>query len=369
MKVLITGANGFIGKNLSFYLKERNIDVLGFDLDNSTDDLKRYLKAADFVVHLAGANRPKSNDEFYEVNRGLTETIIDIISEENLKLPLIFSSTIHAEQDNDYGKSKKAAEEVLFAYEKATGNKVYVFRLHNLFGKWSRPHYNSVIATFCHNVAHNEDITINDPNAALDFVYIDDVVKTFYDVIIGAYNVNTKYYAVKQTHNITIGELARLIKSFKESRENRLLPDVQDAFVKKLYSTYLTYLPVEAFKYPLLVHQDERGLFSEFIKGEKFGQVSVNVITPGFTKGNHYHHTKIEKFLVLTGEATINFKHIATGELISLKVSGEKLEVVDIPPGYTHNIVNETDQDVVFVIWANEMYDPDNADTIFKKVE
>lgn len=369
MKVLITGANGFIGKNLSFYLEERNVTVLRYDIDNTVTDLKTFLKAVDFIVHLAGANRPKTNDEFYEVNKGLTETIIDIIKDEKLKLPLIFSSTIHAEQNNDYGKSKKAAEDVLFAYEKETNNKVYIFRLHNLFGKWSRPNYNSVIATFCHNIANDKEIMINDPNAALDFVYIDDVMKTFYDVISNNYQTNTNYHHVSPSYNITIGELANTIKSFKDSRNNRFLPDVSEPLIKKLYSTYLTYLPGEAFKYPLLVHQDERGLFSEFIKHKTFGQVSVNVITPGFTKGNHYHHTKVEKFLVLKGVATINFKNIATNELVSLTVSGDKLEVVDIPPGFTHNIVNETNEDVVFIIWANELYDQNNPDTNYKEVK
>ncbi len=368
MKVLITGAHGFVGRNLSLYLTERNIEVLSYDISNNESELRAFLKAADFVVHLAGANRPKTTEEFLTVNKGLTETIIEIIKEEKLTAPIIFASTIQAVLDNEYGKSKKAAEDVLLEYRDETGNDVYVFRLHNLFGKWSRPNYNSVVATFCHNIANDKDIVVNDESAHFEFVYIDDVVRAFYEIITSASKSKQNYYFVAPTYPITIGELAVIIKSFKTSRENKVLPNVNNDFVKKLYSTYLTYLPGDKLKYSLLMHKDERGSFSEFIKGREFGQVSVNVIAPGFTKGNHYHHTKIEKFLVVQGEATINFRHVVTNETITLNVSGADLEVVDIPPGYTHNIVNNSNSDVIFIIWANEMYDPDVPDTIYEKV-
>lgn len=368
MKVLITGAHGFVGRNLSLYLLERKIEVLSYDLGNDENDLRTFLKAANFVIHLAGANRPKTKEEFLTVNKGLTETIIEIIKEEKLTVPLIFASTIQAVLDNEYGKSKRAAEDVLLKYRSETHNDVYVFRLHNLFGKWSRPNYNSVVATFCHNIANDKDVVVNDESALFEFVYIDDVVRTFYEIITNTNNIKQDYYFVAPTYPITIGELAKIIKSFKTSRENKVLPGVNNDFIKKLYSTYLTYLPSNELKYRLLMHKDERGSFSEFIKGRDFGQVSVNVIAPGFTKGNHYHHTKIEKFLVVKGEATINFRHVITNEIITLDVSGDALEVVDIPPGYTHNIVNNSDNDVVFIIWANEMYDPDVPDTIYEIV-
>lgn len=368
MKVLVTGAKGFVGQNLSLRLQENNIEVLSYDLGNTKEELRSQLKDASFIVHLAGSNRPKTSDEFYSVNKGLTEEIIEIIKEEKLTLPLIFASTIQAALDNDYGRSKKEGEDALFTYSKETGNKVYIYRLSNLFGKWSRPNYNSVIATFCHNVAHDIPLIVNDPLAMFNFVYIDDVINEFLDVIQNGKNTTTKYLNVEPIYPITIGELASTITSFKEGRNERILPEVNKDFIKKLYSTYLTYLDSDNFGYKLLTHKDERGSFTEFVKTKDSGQVSINTINPGFTKGNHYHHTKTEKFLVIKGEGTINFRHVITNEVISYSVSDKEFTVLDIPPGYTHNIINTGTEELIFIIWANELFDPSKPDTTFTKV-
>lgn len=368
MKILITGAEGFVGKNTVLHLKD-NHEIFSFDVNNTDKQLAEYINNADYIIHLAGANRPINNNEFYKVNTDLTSKIVDLVKKTGRKIPIIFSSTIQAALDNDYGKSKKQGEDFLIDFEKKEGNPVYIFRFHNIFGKWSRPNYNSVVATFCYNIARNIPIKINDPEATIDFVYIDDVVKSFEKVMSGTLDQTSRYLSSQPIYNIKIGNLADIIYSFKQSRKTNDLPLVSDPFTKKLYSTYLTYLAENDFEYILTTHKDNRGSFTEFVRMGAMGQVSVNVIKPGITKGDHYHHTKTEKFLVVTGRAEINFRKIDTNEINSFVVGADNLTVLDIPPGHTHSITNICDNDVVFIIWANELYNPLDDDTIFEKVE
>lgn len=368
MKVLVTGAKGFVGKNLVAELKNREYKVLEVTRETSPSFIEQFTKECDFVFHLAGVNRPKDESEFIKENVGFTSYLLDLLKENNNKSPIVLASSIQADRDNPYGKSKKMAEDLLFEFEKEVGNKVYVYRLPNLFGKWSKPNYNSVVATFCYNIARNLDIQINDPEIELTLSYIDDVLDEFIRAIEGNPTIEGKFCIVPVTYRIKLGRLAELIYSFKESRKNRCVPDMGDEFTKKLYSTYLSYLPKDCFSYELTMHKDERGSFTEFLRTPDRGQVSINVSKPGITKGNHWHHTKNEKFLVVSGEALIRLRHIESDEIIEYRVSGEKLEVVDIPVGYTHSIVNVGNKDLVTVMWANECYDPDDPDTYFLEV-
>lgn len=368
--ILITGADGFVGRNLRAELQRRqDLRLLCFDVQDDPAVLENLLDQAGFVFHLAGVNRPQQEEEFDTGNKGLTEKICGHLARTGKQVPLVLSSSTQAAFDNPYGISKRAAEQAVFAYGKETGGAGYVFRLPNVFGKWCRPNYNSAVATFCHNIARDLPIQVNDPEVVLNLVYIDDVVRTFLQLLEGEQDREDGFSVVKPVHTVKLGEMVDLIRSFRESREVRDVPVLSDTFTKKLYSTYLSYLPEDRFSYPLKMNIDERGSFTEFIRTPDRGQVSVNISKPGITKGNHWHHTKNEKFLVVSGEGMIRFRRIGTDHIISYQVNGGKLEVVDIPPGYTHNITNTGTSDMVTVMWCNELYDPQNPDTYFERVE
>lgn len=369
MNILVTGAKGFIGKNLVTELKNKGYHNI-FEFDRCTDRslLDQYCANADFVYHLAGVNRPKEQSEFMEGNFGFTSDLLDALKKHNNKCPIMISSSIQAVLDNPYGKSKMAGEDLIFNYGKDNGVKVLVYRFPNVFGKWCRPNYNSAVATFCYNIARDIPITVNDPNVVMNLVYIDDVVEELTQALIGHENIVGNYCEVPTVHTIKLGEIVELIQEFKRSRDERSIPNMKDPLSKKLYSTYLSYLPEDKFSYDLKMNIDHRGSFTEFIRTLDRGQVSVNVSKPGIVKGNHWHHTKNEKFLVVSGNGVIRFRKIDSDEIIEYFVSGEKLEVVDIPTGYTHNIENIGDTDMVTIMWANEPFDPNRPDTYYLEV-
>lgn len=369
MKILVTGAKGFVGKNLVEELKNRGYqDIFECDINTTREELEEYTKSCEFVFHLAGVNRPENEEEFMTGNFGFTSILLEKLGNNNNKCPILITSSIQAKLDNPYGKSKKAGEDLMFAYSKKTGAKVYVYRLTNLFGKWCRPNYNSVVATFCYNIANDLPIQINDSKVELNLAYIDDVIEEFINAINNDVNIEEGYGFIPVTHTVQLGKIAELIKKFKDSRKNLLIPNMQDKFEKKLYSTYLSYLPENKFSYPVKMNIDERGSFTEIFKTEERGQVSVNISKPGIVKGNHWHHTKNEKFLVVSGAGVIRFRKINSENVIEYKVSGEKLEVVDIPCGYTHNIENIGNTDMVTIMWANELFNPEKPDTYFMEV-
>jgi UDP-2-acetamido-2,6-beta-L-arabino-hexul-4-ose reductase len=369
MKILVTGAKGFIGKNLIAELKNKGYtDVLEYDIDINPALLDTYCKEADFVYHLAGVNRPKVQSEYMEGNFGFTSTLLSLLKSHNNTCPVMISSSIQAKLDNPYGKSKKAGEDLIFRYGEETGAKVLVYRFPNVFGKWCRPNYNSAVATFCNNIAHGLPIQINDPNVVMNLVYIDDVVEELIKALEGKENTVENFCEVPIVYTITLGKIADLLYSFKKSRDENSIPDMSDEFTRKLYSTYLSYLPKDKFSYELNMNMDSRGSFTEFIKTPDRGQVSVNIIKPGITKGNHWHHTKNEKFLVVSGKGVIRFRRIDSDEVIEYYVSGEKLTVVDIPVGYTHNIENLGSTDMIIIMWANERFNPEKPDTYFMEV-
>jgi len=369
MKILVTGAKGFIGKNLIAELRNRkHVDIFEYDRDTDPSLLDEYCQEADFVFHLAGVNRPKDQSEFMEGNFGFTSDLLNSLKKHNNTCPVMISSSIQAELDNPYGESKKAGEDLLFAYGKETGSKVLVYRFPNVFGKWCRPNYNSAVATFCHNIAHDLPIQVNDPSVVMNLVYIDDVVIELINALVGKENKVNLFCEVHVTHTITLGKIVESIYSFKKSREDRSVPNMSDEFTKKLYSTYLSYLPEDQFSYDLKMNVDQRGSFTEFIKTPDRGQVSVNISKPGITKGNHWHHTKNEKFLVVSGNGIIRFRKIDSEEVLEYLVSGDKMEVVDIPTGYTHNIENLGETDMVTIMWANESFDPEKPDTYYLEV-
>lgn len=370
MKVLITGAKGFIGKNLvSILEREDKYEIICIDRENSKEELEKGVLNSDFIVHLAGINRPKNEEEFFKGNTGLTEDIIEILKENNKNTSILITSSIQADLDNAYGQSKKGAEEALIKYMADTKGNVFIFRLPNVFGKWCRPNYNSAIATFCHNIARGEEVWISDPTKEMTLVYIDDVVRNIKNVIDNEENYIPGYQNIDIEHKATLGEIVDLINSFKESRKSLMIPNMENELTKKLYSTYLSYLPEKDFSYPLKMNVDNRGSFTEFIKSKDRGQVSVNISKPGITKGNHWHDTKNEKFLVVSGEGVIKFRKVDSEEIIEYKVSGEKLEVVDIPVGYTHSIINTGERDMVTIMWVNEIFNPEKPDTIYLEVE
>ncbi len=368
MRILVTGAKGFIGKNLVAELRNRKYDILEFDKDTDSSLLNEYCKEADFVYHLAGVNRPEKQSEFMEGNCGFTSELLNGLKAHNNTCPVMISSSIQAELDNPYGESKKAGEDIIFDYGEETGAKVLVYRFPNVFGKWCRPNYNSVVATFCHNIAHNIAIQVNDPSVMLNLVYIDDVINELIKALDGEENKVSSFCEVQVIHRVALGVIADTIQSFKKSREDRSVPNMSDAFTKKLYSTYLSYLPEDQFSYDLKMNVDYRGSFTEFIKTSDRGQVSVNISKPGITKGNHWHHTKNEKFLVVSGKGVIRFRKIDSDEVLEYFVSGDIMQVVDIPVGYTHNIENLGDNDMVTIMWANELFDPEIPDTYYLEV-
>lgn len=371
--ILITGAGGFVGRNLVATLHAMGCkDLLLFEKDDTVETLADYCRRAAFVVHLAGINRPKDPSEFYSGNAGLTDTMLHLLAESGNKAPVLVTSSIQAALDNDYGKSKKQAEDAIFAHGKTTGAPVYVFRMEGVFGKWCRPNYNSVVATFCHNIARGLPIEVRDPAYELPLVYIDDVVACILDAMQNyhAERDTEGYCRIHPVHRVTLGHLAELIEGFAEARKGSLeVPYLAPgSFEKKLYSTYLSYLPTDQFAYDLTMHCDDRGSFTEALRSPERGQVSVNISKPGIVKGNHWHHTKNEKFLVVQGEGVIRFRRIDCEEIIEYHVSGKKLQVVDIPCGYTHNIENVGSEDMVTVMWANECFDPDHPDTFYLPV-
>ena len=369
LKILITGANGFLGSNLIAELKNSGYrDLFAYDIDTDDALLDKYTEECDFVFHLAGVNRPKNEEEFMEGNFGFSSKLISLLEKHENKAPILISSSIQAEQNNPYGLSKKAGEDLFLKYSQSNNVNTFVYRLPNLFGKWSRPNYNSVVATFCYNIARGLDIKINDPNACLGLCYIDDVLEEFKKALNGQPTIKGRFCTIPVQHQIKLGELAEKIFSFRDSRENLKVPDMSEALTKKLYSTYLSFLPEDRFEYELNMHCDERGSFTEFLRTPERGQVSVNISRPGVTKGNHWHHTKNEKFLAVSGEGLIRLRKIGSSDIIEYKVSGEKLSVVDIPVGYTHSIVNIGDSDLVMLIWVNECFDPEQPDTYYEEV-
>lgn len=369
MKILVTGAGGFIGKNLIEQLRYiDDITIYKYDIDTKAELLDEYTKDCDYVYHLAGINRPKSEEEFMQGNCDFTKTLLDSLERNGNKATIVVSSSIQAELDNPYGVSKKAGEEAVFEYSKRTGAKVVVYRFPNVFGKWCRPNYNSAVATFCHNIARDLPIKVNDPSVLMHLVYIDDVCNELISITKGQEHVSDGYGFVPTVYDVMLGDIPKLIYKFKESRTTLRLADYSEGFEKKLYSTYLSYLPEDKFSYPLEMHVDNRGSFTEFLKTDERGQVSVNISHPGIVKGNHWHNTKNEKFLVVSGKGLIKLRKVGSDEVIEHYVSGDKLEVVDIPCGYTHSIANIGDTDMATVMWVNEVFNPDVPDTYFEEV-
>lgn len=369
LKILITGAKGFIAKNLIATLKtKKNNQILKFDKDTPIEMLDDYCQRADFVFHLAGINRPNEEKEYMEGNFGFTLNLLEKLKQNKNTCPIVLSSSIQAILDNSYGKSKKAGEDLLFEYEQKTGAKVLVYRFPNVFGKWSRPNYNSVIATFCYNIANDLPLTVNDADVRLNLVYIDDLVKELMNAMSGKENKKGKFCEVSTVYTKRLGEIVDLIRYYKKSREDLTLSDMSDEFNKKLYSTYLSFLSEDDFRYPLKMNIDERGSFTELLKLANHGQVSINISKKGVVKGNHWHHTKNEKFIVVSGRGVIRFRKIDSEKIFEYNVDSEKLEVVDIPVGYVHNIENLGDCDMVTIMWANEIFSKDSSDTYYEEV-
>lgn len=379
MKILVTGAEGFVGRNLCETLKNirdakdrtRNVkidEIFEYDINTPKDFLKEYSKKADFVFHLAGVNRPKDEKEFIEGNYGFTSELLKSLSENKSRAPIMISSSIQADLDNAYGKSKKAGEDLIFEYGRKNGVKTFVYRFPNLFGKWCRPNYNSVVATFCYNIAHNLPILVNDRSHIMTLCYIDDVVNELISALEGREHTNGSYCKVPIEYKVSLGEISDMLYEFKESRTSKLIPDMT-GFSKKLYSTYLSYLDPTDFSYKLKMNLDSRGSFTEILRTENAGQFSVNVSKPGVTKGQHWHNTKNEKFVVVSGYGLIQMRKIGSDEIVNYEVSGDEMTVVDMIPGYTHNIINLSDkEDLVTFMWCNECFDPERPDTFFEKV-
>ncbi|MEH7125736.1 capsular polysaccharide biosynthesis protein CapF [Bacillus sp. JJ1773] len=369
MRILVTGANGFVGRNLIVELRNKGYEEI-FKVSRETDTplLDSYTKECDFVFHLAGVNRPKDEKEFMEGNYDFTSTLLKLLKKNNNKSPILFTSSTQAEKNNPYGRSKKASEDLLFSYSKETGAQALVYRLPNLFGKWCRPNYNSAVATFCHNIARNLEIQVNNPNTELTLCYIDDVIAEFLRALKGNETQNRDFCVVPVTHRITLGELTQKIYSFRNNRESLIMPSLELEFDKALYSTFLSYLEEDNFSYKLKKNVDNRGWLAEFIKSQSMGQIFISKTKPGITRGNHWHHTKVEKFLVIQGEAVIKFRKIDSENVLEYKVNGENLEVVDIPVGYTHSIENTGKEDVITLFWACEIFNPEKPDTQFLKV-
>ncbi len=388
MKILITGAAGFVGKNLACALQnikdgkdktrpELHIeDIYLYDIDSNEKELDDACKNADFVFNMAGVNRPKTEEEFMKGNFGFASTLLDTLKKHNNTCPVMLSSSIQATlegryADGEYGKSKRAGEDLFFDYAEKTGAKVLVYRFPNLFGKWCRPNYNSAVATFCNNIANDLPITVNDPSIELTLLYIDDLIDEMLNALEGKEHKDGKFCVCPITHKVTLGQIVEHLESFKSQSSTLIIPEIpKGSFAKKLYSTYLSYLPKEKTSFPLKMNIDDRGSFTELLKTEKCGQVSINISKPGITKGQHWHHTKWEFFIVVSGKGLIQQRKIGSDEVLNFEVSGDKIEAVHMLPGYTHNIINLSDtQDLVTVMWANENFDPSKPDTFFEIVE
>ena len=388
MKILITGAKGFVGRNLVENLKNirdgkdkthnisSDLEILEYDIDNTLEQLDEFCKKADFVFNLAGVNRPKDKEEFIEGNFGFASTLLENLKKYRNNCPVMLSSSIQATLEgryagSDYGKSKLAGEELFKEYSKETGAKVLIYRFPNLFGKWCRPNYNSAVATFCNNIANDLPIQVNDRNTELELLYIDDLVQ---ELLRAIENNETRdeygYCYVPEIHRASLGEIVDLLYSFKESRKNLFIPNLTEgSFDKKLYSTYLSYLDPKDFSYKLKMNVDNRGSFTELVKSLDRGQISINISKPGITKGQHWHNTKTEKFIVVAGTGIIQLRKIGTNEIVEYKVSGEEITVVDMIPGYTHNIINLSEtENLVTVMWCNECFNPERPDTFFEEV-
>jgi len=369
-RVLLTGANGFVGRNLRQHLSaRRDIYVVEYTKANSEHDLSQLVKGVDFVIHLAGVNRPDDPREFITGNTDLTAALVDAVEQEmrfsGRGIPIAYASSTQAARDNAYGTSKRHAEEVLRAFSHRTCVPAHIFRLPNVFGKWCRPNYNSAVATFCYNTARGLPVQINDPAASLTLVYVDDVIECFISLMDGANPEidSDGFVVVAPQYQTTVGELARQIEAFRLSRDSLLIERVGSGFLRALYSTYVSYLPTEAFSYTVPMHGDARGVFVEMLKTPDCGQFSFFTAHPGITRGGHYHHTKTEKFLVIKGEARFRFRHMQTGETHELLTSGSKAEVVETVPGWTHDITNIGDDELVVMLWANEIFDRQKPDT------
>jgi len=388
MNILITGANGFIGKNLVTtletiidgrnnlypFLNKEKIYLFKYDIDTKKSLLDKYCKDADFIFHLAGVNRPKNEKDFMKGNFGFTSELLNKLEKYSNKAPILITSSIQAALDNPYGKSKKAGEALMFNYSNKTNSNVFVFRLPNVFGKWCRPNYNSAVATFCNNIANDLPIKVNDPNVFMNLVYIDDVVDAFIKALDNDVIQENNYCYIQTVHKVKLGKIVELLNEFKNSRNTLSVPNMINAFEKDLYSTYLSYLPESEFSYPLQMNIDDRGSFTEIIKTDDRGQFSVNKSNVGIIKGNHWHHSKNEKFVVVQGKALIQFRKVGKDEngnnypVIDYHVTGDKIEVVDIPTGYTHNIINEGDTELITFMWANEKFNKEKPDTYFLEV-
>lgn len=367
MNILITGARGFMGKNLRSALTGRYGDahrLMLLDMPHTEEELLAAAAEADFVFHLAGVNRPTDPVDFQKGNADFTRQLLTLLKERGKRPPVLLSSSIQAALENPYGQSKLSAEQAVADYGRETGSAVYLYRLPNVFGKWSRPNYNSAVATFCHNVARGLPITVNDPSVTLRLVYIDDVVEEFLRAMEGQPHREGEWCTVQPVHEVNLGHMAELIQSFPALRDSLTAPDQSDPLVKKLYATYLSFLPPEDFSRPTVTHADQRGSFTELLHMGSRGQVSLNVSKPHITKGDHWHQTKHEKFIVLQGEGVIRFRKVGDSTVIAYKVSGENLTVVDIPTGYTHSIENTGDTDMLTLMWANEVFDPAHPDTL-----
>jgi UDP-2-acetamido-2,6-beta-L-arabino-hexul-4-ose reductase len=365
MNIVVTGTGGFIGRNLVAWLNRRSdCCVFPYDLGNTQEELVQALSAADLVFHLAGVNRPLLEREFQTGNVDFTSLICDVLLKAGRHVPVVLSSSIQAAQDNPYGVSKRQAEAVVTHYAQTNGARAMIYRLHNVFGKWCRPNYNSVVATFCHNIAHDLPITISDPARELELIHVDDVAAHFMQEIgrEGAQS-GVEYRSVSPSYKVTLGALAEKIRFFRQSRTSLRVPDLSDDFTRKLYGTYLAYLEPNDFAYNLDKKCDARGCLAEFVKSPPFGQIFVSRTAPGITRGNHYHHLKTEKFLVVEGDAIVRFRHIESGQVIEYSVHGTDFRVVDIPPGYTHSLENVGSGELVTLFWASEIFDPSRPDT------
>jgi UDP-2-acetamido-2,6-beta-L-arabino-hexul-4-ose reductase len=373
INVLITGANGFIGKNLNVALKEiKNVSIQTFTRDQTIDDLEQFLHQADVVYHLAGVNRIKDDiSEFIKGNTSLTEKITEILRKIDKQPVIVMSSSIQATNNTPYGKSKRKAEEILEKYAQETNHsQVFIYRLTNVFGKWGKPEYNSVVTTFCYNISRGRDIEIHDPLKEIELVYIDDIMEEFKKRIYRLKEKRNKpIYQVTPTYKITLKKLAEQIYEFDRLRRKSVIPDLSNPLIKALYSTYLSYLDKDDFAYCLETKKDHRGTLVELLKSVHSGQVFISTSYPGVTRGNHYHHTKVEKFCVIKGKANIKLRNILSDQVISYAATDDPIQIVDIPPGYTHSLENVGSEELVVLFWANELFDPDRPDTYFKEVE